>query len=454
MKLSYGVKGDLKRIFLLAWPAILQEGLSVVVSYVDTAMVGALGAHASAAVGLTVSVVWLIGGIAIALGIGILAVCAQADGAGDKERMQKAGQQAFFLTFLVGGILTAVCLAIAPFLPGWLGADMEIRQDAAMYFRIISMPLLFRTAVLVFSSALRGVRDMKTPMLVNLGINLVNIVLNFLLIYPSRTWRGITVPGAGWGIKGAAAATAVSFAAGGCLMFWFYFRNRSFEIYRTGVHFDKKVWTDCMRIGIPVAMERGVLCLGYVTFASLVAKLGVIPFAAHSIALQAEEAFYIPGYGFQSAASTLVGNAVGEKKEENVRRTAFLIGGIASLLMTAAGICLFFCAGGLVGIFTPDTEVVRLGAKVLRIVAVSEPIYGILVILDGTFNGMGDTKAPFVYSLITMWGIRIGGAYIMIHMFGLGLEAVWVMMVIDNVARCGLLLQRFLRGKWKYRLNG
>lgn len=316
------------------------------------------------------------------------------------------------------------------------------------------MPLLFRTAVLVFSSALRGVRDMKTPMLVNLGINLVNIVLNFLLIYPSRTWRGITVPGAGWGIKGAAAATAVSFAAGGCLMFWFYFRNRSFEIYRTGVHFDKKVWTDCMRIGIPVAMERGVLCLGYVTFASLVAKLGVIPFAAHSIALQAEEAFYIPGYGFQSAASTLVGNAVGEKKEENVRRTAFLIGGIASLLMTAAGICLFFCAGGLVGIFTPDTEVVRLGAKVLRIVAVSEPIYGILVILDGTFNGMGDTKAPFVYSLITMWGIRIGGAYIMIHMFGLGLEAVWVMMVIDNVARCGLLLQRFLRGKWKYRLNG
>lgn len=453
MRGSQNMKRDLKYILLLAWPAIVQEGLNVLVSYIDTAMVGALGAHASAAVGLTTSVMWTLGSLALALGIGVLAVCAQADGAGDQERLKKAGQQAFFLTLFVGSVLTVVSLGIAPYLPGWLGADVSIRAQASLYFRIISMPLLFRSAVLIFSSALRGVQDMKTPMLINLCMNLVNVALNFFLIYPSRRIFGFWVWGAGWGVKGAATATALSFVAGGSLMLYHYWKNPSFAIRSTGVHFDRAVCRDCLRIGIPVAMERGVVCLGHVTFASLVAKLGVVPFAAHSIALQAEEAFYIPGYGFQSAASTLVGNAIGQKDEEKVRRTAGLIGGFTCLLMLVAGVVLFFCAEKLVGIFTPDDEVIRLGAQVLRIVAVSEPIYGIMVILDGTFNGMGDTKAPFVYSLITMWGIRIGGSFVMIHLLHLGLWAVWVMMVIDNVSRCLLLLQRFLRGKWKYRME-
>lgn len=237
-------------------------------------------------------------------------------------------------------------------------------------------------------------------------------------------------------------------------MVWRYYRNPSFEFYRTGFHLDRDIMGECLKIGVPVVAGRGVVCLAHVTFASLVAKLGVIPFAAHSIALQAEEAFYIPGYGFQSAASTLVGNAIGEKNESKVKQTAYLISGITFGLMLIAGVILFINAERLVGFFTPDDAVIELGARVLRIVSVSEPIYGVLVIMEGTFNGMGDTKAPFIYSLITMWGIRIGGSWLMIHVLHLGLEAVWVMMVIDNVCRCILLLQRFVRGRWRYGILG
>jgi len=103
-------------------------------------------------------------------------------------------------------------------------------------------------------------------------------------------------------------------------------------------------------------------------------------------------------------------------------------------------------------IFTPDQKVIALGTRVLRIVSISEPIYGILIILEGTFNGMGDTKAPFVFSLITMWGIRIFGSMLMINVFSFGLESVWIMMVLDNISRCLLLSTRFLKGKWKYRV--
>lgn len=446
-------KVQIKSICHLAWPAIIQEALNTVVTYVDTAMVGALGASASAAVGLTGSVSWLVSSIAIAFGIGILAVCAQADGAHNQVKIKKAGQQALFMTLIVGSLLTLICLLISPVLPTWLGGDVSIRHDASMYFMIISMPLLLRTAVLILSSALRGVSDMKTPMLINLYMNLTNVVFNFFLIYPTQKYFGITIPGAGLGVIGAAIATAISFVFGGLLMFKHYYINPSFEFQKTGFHFDLPVFKECLHIGIPVVMERSVICLGHVTFASLIAKLGVVQFAAHTIALQAEQAFYIPGYGFQSAASTLVGNAVGEKDEHKVKQTTYLIGTMTFSLMVIAGILLFVFAGQLMQFFTPDQEVIRLGTSVLRIVSVSEPIYGVLVILEGTFNGMGDTKGPFVYSLITMWGIRILGSWIMIHVFSFGLQAVWVMMVCDNIARCLLLLRRFLKKKWIYRLN-
>lgn len=446
-------KKKLKGIVRLAWPAIVQEALNTVVTYVDTAMVGALGANASAAVGLTGSVGWLVSSIAIAFGIGVLAVCAQSVGAQDDKKVKIAGQQALFMTIIVGIILTIVCVVIAPFLPSWLGGDISIRKDASLYFMIISIPLLFRTAVLILSSALRGVSDMRTPMMINLYMNIVNVVLNFFFIYPTRQVFGITVLGAGLGVLGAAIATAISFFVGGILMFKHYYNNDIFGFHETGFHFHKTVFYECLKIGIPVVMERGVICLGHVTFASLIAKLGVIEFAAHTIALQAEQAFYIPGYGFQSAASTLAGNAIGEKDEKKVKDITYTICIITFLLMFAAGILLFFFAENLMRFFTPDESVILLGSAVLRIVSVSEPIYGVLVILEGTFNGMGDTKAPFIYSLITMWGVRILGSWIMIYMFHFSLESVWMMMVLDNIFRCLLLSQRFLRGKWKYKIS-
>lgn len=444
---------QIKSICFLAWPAVVQEAMNVVVSYVDTAMVGALGANASAAVGLTSTVGWLVSSIAIAFGIGILSVCAQAMGAKDQEKVQKTGQQALFLTLIVGTILTIICTLIAPYLPSWLNGNKAIRPVAASYFMIISLPLLFRSAVLILSSALRGVSDMKTPMLINLYMNLINIVLNFALIYPTRKLFGITVPGAGLGVNGAAIATAISFVIGGVMMFIRYYKNEIFAFSKTGFHFYKREFKECLEIGVPVVLERGVICMGHVTFSALIAKLGVIRFAAHTIAIQAEQAFYIPGYGFQTAAATLAGNAMGQKSEQKVKEVTYLISGITMSLMIVCGIVLFIFAKQLMSIFTPDFQVIEVGTRVLRIVSVSEPIYGILVILEGVFNGMGDTKAPFVFSLFTMWGIRITGSWFMINVFNQSIEAVWVMMVFDNIARCILLTRRFLKGSWKYRLN-
>lgn len=437
----------LSEIVNLAWPAILQEALNTIVNYIDTAMIGGMGAEASAAVGLTGTVNWLVMSIPGALGIGVLSVAAQANGAGDRDTVRKAGQQSVFITIVMGLILTVLCLAVSPFIATWLGGDELIRADATEYFVITMIPLVFRVANVVFSNALRGVSDMKTPMYANLTMNIVNIVLNFFLIYPSRTVLGISIPGAGLRVTGCAIATATSFVMGGTMMLIAFLRNREYMITESGLHYDRQVMSKCLGIGIPASVKRSIICFGHVAFSSMIAKLGVIPLAAHTIAIQAEQAFYIPGYGFQSAAATLAGNAVGERNKEKLRHLAFTVCLMAAALMFAAGSALFIFSEGLMGIFTPDDAVIRLGASVLKIVAVSEPVYGILVILEGIFDGIGDTKAPVLFSIISMWGIRILGTYLMINLFGLGLEAVWVMMVADNVSRCIMLLVRFLRGR-------
>ena len=425
--MKYG--NEIKNICHLAWPAIIQEAMNTVVTYVDTAMVGSMGATASAAVGLTSTVTWLLGSISVAFGVGVLAVCAQSDGAKDYKKVQIAGQQALFISFIIGLITTIISIIIAPFLPGWLNGAKEIRHDAFLYFLIVSAPLM-----------------------INVYMNIINIVLNFFFIYPTRKIFGITVYGAGLSVTGAAIASAISYIVGGILIFRHYYQNKIFDFKHTGFHFHKPVCLECLKISIPVVMERSVICLGHVTFASLIAKLGVVSLATHSIAIQAEQAFYAPGYGFQSAASTLVGNAVGEKDESKVKRMTYLTCAITLSIMVIAGVLLFINAQNIMSIFTPDQKVIALGTRVLRIVSVSEPIYGILIILEGTFNGMGDTKAPFVFSLITMWGIRIFGSMLMINVFSFGLESVWIMMVLDNVSRCLLLSTRFLKGKWKYRV--
>ena len=190
-------KTDIKRICHLAWPAIIQEAMNTIVTYVDTAMVGAMGATASAAVGLTSSVTWLLGSISVAFGVGVLAVCAQADGAKNHKKVQMTGQQALFISLVVGLLTSIISVIIAPFLPGWLNGAKEIRKDASIYFFIVSSPFIFRTMIIVLSSTLRAVKDMKTPMMINVYMNLINIALNFILIYPTRKMFGITVYGAG-----------------------------------------------------------------------------------------------------------------------------------------------------------------------------------------------------------------------------------------------------------------
>ena len=176
-------KSYLKLIAALAWPTILEQVLTTAVSYVDTAMVGRLGAQASATIGATMTVNWMMGGIVMALSIGFLSYIARSIGAGKAEMARRVAAQAVSMALLSGTVITVLALSLAWHIPVWMRADEHIRDEAGRYFFIIYIPMIFRSAIITFGTVLRAAGDTRKPMLVNTATNLINVVLNFFLIY-------------------------------------------------------------------------------------------------------------------------------------------------------------------------------------------------------------------------------------------------------------------------------
>lgn len=360
--------------------------------------------------------------------------------------------QSVLVTMVAGVVVGVLTLLISPVLPVWMGVEEKIRHDASLYFAIICLPMLFRSAIIIFGAVLRAVGDTKTPMLVNVCMNIVNIILNYIFIYDTRmiqiAGKNVKMFGFGYGAVGAGIGTAVSFVVGGILMTIALYKNFYVSPKGCKIRPERTILAPCIRVGLPVAMERMATCLGHVVFASLVTGLGTVAFAAHSIALTVEQAFYIPGYGMQTASATLAGNAIGANDQKRLQALTRMLITMILVVMTASGALLFLFAPQLLSIFTKEHEVIALGTVVLRMVAVSEPMFGVLVILEGIFNGVGDTVKPFYYALFSMWGVRVFLTFLCVHVFHLGLYAVWGCMIANNVCLGSLFIIRYFRGEW------
>lgn len=448
----------LRVVLALAWPTMLEQWLQVGAQYVDSAMVGRLGAAATAAVGATSTINWLVGATTVAVGIGFLAYIAREYGARRYENAARAAAQSVLACIVTGLGFMALALSLSGAIPRWMNAAPEIRDTAARYFFIVSLPMLFRAASVIFGMVLRASGDTRTPMKVNLLVNGVNVALNFLLIYEPRTVRllgsDVFIPGAGMGVIGAAWGTAVAFMAGGVMMALALSRHPELSPRGRSLRPDWEILRPCLKVALPAALQRFGTSFGYVAFASLINGLGTVSTAAHSIANTAESAFYIPAYGVQTAAATLAGNASGMRDQKYMREVTRTLLALETAMMAVSGAALFIAAERMMRLFTPDPEVIRLGTTVLRMVAVTEPLYGVAVVMEGIFQGVGDTMYAFRCNIIGMWGVRVLGTAVCVRMLGLGLTAAWGCMIAHNVLLFMLYVLHYRSGRWNPLVTG
>lgn len=436
----------------LAWPTMLEQLLQTAVQYIDTAMVGVLGTDATAAVGSTTTIGWLVNIITASIGVGFLAYIAKSCGAEDFDSARKASAQSVTVTVVVGLVFTLLVILFSPYVPVIMQVDESIRELTADYFFILFIPMLFRTATSIFGMVLRAAGDTKTPMVIGVIVNIINVILNFLFIYPTRA---ISVFGMefimwGWGkgVIGAAVASAISFIVGGILITVALVCHKTVSPRGYSLKPDSRVLKPCFKIALPNLFQGLATSFGYVVFASMINSVGDVATASHTIANTVESAFYIPGFGMKTAASTLAGNAYGAKDDKKLKELSRMFIPIEIALMIVSGAALFIFAPSLMGLFSKSEEVITLGTTVLRMVALSEPFYGFSIIVEGFLVGVGKTKTPFVYTLIGMWGVRIVGTFILINVLGYGLVAAWGAMIAHNMLLFALYLRCYVKGTW------
>ncbi len=439
-------------IIALAWPTMLEQLMQTAVQYIDTAMVGSLGRDAIAAVGSTTTVNWLVLSSVSALGIGFLSYISRALGSNDTQKARRASAQSVMMVLLVGVLFTVITLSLSSFVPVWMQVDENIRGMSARYFFILYASMLPRVAITIFSTVLRSAGDSKTPMLAGIVVNILNIVLNFLFIYPSRSVElgalRINLWGAGLGVEGAALASSIAFLAGGVIITVVLFRHKKISPKGETILPDKEILVPCLEVALPNMAQRFATSFGYVAFASMINSLGEISTAAHTVANTVESAFYIPGYGMQAAAATLAGNAVGAGDKERLRILSGVISAIEVVLMIVSGGLLFVFAPWMVSLFTSDLRVASLTVTVLRLVALSEPFYGVSIVIEGMLQGMGKTLYPFLVNVIGMWLVRIGGTFVFINWLSGDLVSAWGCMIAHNLLlflMFGIYWLRFLR---------
>jgi len=437
-------------IWILAWPAILEQVLQVSVTYVDSAMVGSLGAAATAAVSVPTSTIWLVNGWMNAFAIGYAVLMARNIGARRFERAKMISRQALVMALIFGAILSVSFALIAQALPAWIGAEEHVQELARDYYTVIALAYLPNLLMVTIGSLMRLSGDTRTPLALNTLNNVLNIILNTFLIFGEVHLGPVTIHGLDMGVKGAAIATSLAVTITAILLFIIWLTKSSAIQLELNQSFalNKEIQANAFRLGLPVALERSTLSFGQIVLIKIVGSLGTTALAAHFLANTAEAMTYLPASGVSTAATTLVAQSLGRGDKALAKRFGNVTTLLGTVLMTTMGVVLYFTAPFLMGFFTRDQNVIALGTTILRIEAFVEPAFGLSMLVFGVFRGSGDTRRPFYISIAGMWVVRLPLALFMVRCTSLGLVGIWISMASDLLLRGIIGLVMFLRYGW------
>lgn len=442
----------IRLVLSLSLPAILAQMTTIVMQYIDAGMVGSLGAEATASIGLVASSTWLIGGSCIGIAAGFYVQVAQLIGAGREKDAEDVLRQGLKTAALSGILISLACLALSGHVPVWMGGEEAVLKDSTVYFRIYCLSVPFILLRQMSNGMMQSTGDMKTPSTLSALLCLLNVILNSLMILPSRTLtlRGyeIFLPGAGLGVAGAALATAlsetiISLAA----MYFLAFRNRKISLRGGGSwKWKRQTLSTALRIALPLSLDQIFMCSAYVAGTRIVASLGTVAVAAHSLAITAESLCYMPGYGIGAAATAITGQTIGADRRDLTKSFSRVSVYLGMAMMGLTGVIMYFAAPFVFSILTVSREAAALGTRVLRIELISEPLYGASICCAGVFRGAGDTLRPSVMNLFSMWCVRIGLAMVLVPR--MGLPGFWSAMAAELCFRGTIFLIRLYRGRW------
>lgn len=426
---------QLSRVWKLSIPAILTQITTIAMQYIDSAMVGHLGANASAAIGLVSTSTWLMNGVGTAVSAGFSVQVAQYIGANEPHNARRVIRHGFITALITSTLLMLFGICISSPLPRWLGGEEVLWRDASYYFLVFAIALPFSELNWLASAFLQSAGNMVVPSILNAVMCLLDVLFNAIFI-PK------------YGVLGAAIGTGLAAAVVCFAELWFCcLKYEPLRLNRREkCPFDASILRRALKIGTPVGAEAMAMSGASVVSTVIIAPLGAVAIAAHSFAITAESLCYMPGYGIATAASTLVGQSIGARDHRLARRYGYITVLFGSAMMALTGIIMYIGCPLVFRLLTPVAEVQTTAAEILRIGLIAEPLYGVSMVASGVLRGAEDTLVPSLLNLFSIWVIRLGLAMLLVPLYGI--RGMWTAMAVELCARGLLLLTRQIRSKY------
>ncbi len=446
-----GRKEKISMVLRLAFPSMLAQISYVINEYIDAAMVGALGASATAAVGLVMTSLWLLGGLSVAAVSGFSAPLAIEIGAKDERRARELFFEALVVVSSIAVVLGCIGALLYKTIPAALGGKAELLPDASAYLLISSIFLPAMALDYLCAASLQCLGDMKTPSVISSLTCVFDICFNFILIYEPRVYDvfGVKIPvfGFGMGVRGAALGTGLAYLASASWLFFAAVRKGSSLRFRKGEGYKirKSDLLKAVRISVPVAVENVLVQGAQVVSTRIISPGGTLQIAANSIAVTAEGLCYMPGFGVRDSAAALVGQSIGAGRTKEAVSFGKLTVALGMLIQGGFGVVMYLMAPEIASLLTPDQQVVALAARCMRVVAFAEPLYAAAIVGAGVFRGAEDTLVPSLLDFCSLWAVRIPLALYLASLWGV--VGFWTAMSLELYVRGGIFLARLFSGR-------
>jgi len=434
------LRGEVLR---LAFPAILEMTAHMSVWMVDTAMVGRLGSEALSAVGMSGQIFWTITWVFGALGAGIIAMAARSFGAGDTDETSRLASESIGVAVLMSALLFAAIRGVAGPAANSIAMGEEVRVGMRGYLSVMSYGALPILVLLSGTAILRATGDTRTPLVIAGLANAFNAVADWVLIFGKFGFPRL-------GVKGAAIASAASFALGAILIICVLLAGRNGVRLRLAhlFKFRKETALRLISLSAPAGLESLLMDGARSVQMFIMTALGDVGFAANQVAVSCESLSFMPGYGFAIASSIMVGQSLGAGDVKRARAGAGECLRQGALIMGVIGILFLSVPQYLVRVFTQQPQVISQASLALRTAGLFQVVIATTDVLNGALRGSGDTRTPLKITALGAWLLRIPLSYLAVRLLHLPLVAVWLINGFDWVARACAIAAAFRSGAW------
>ena len=439
--------GGVRDVASAAWPVVFSMLSFTAMGVVDTLFVAQLGRDPLAGAALGHLATMLTGALLLGGLRGVNIVVAQAVGAGELAMATRAGWAGAIVALVAGlGIL-----ALAPFaslVAALFGGNVAVQEHAATTFAIRAWGAPAWLMLTAIGQAMQGRGDTRTPMVANVGANLLNVALDALLVFG---WQGVVIGGVtvgavpAMGVAGAAWATSISLGLGGLGLLLEFWRRRGWA--RPGVAEFRALLVVGLPIGVRFLLDFG----GWATLTALLARVGAAEVAATQVAIRVISVSFLPGFGISEAASMLVGQAVGAGDDERARRVFRSAAGLAVSIMAAFAVVFALWPVPILAAFAADDEVLAIGRNLLLWAAAFQVFDALCVVAMGALGGAGDTRFVMWAVIVGTWLVQVPLGWWLGVKLGYGAAGVWAAVAVECAVKAAIFGERWRRGGWRGR---